>query len=55
MMLVTSRPIGAVLLDDDGILHPVEPDSHIARVTDGRLVCVRPSHAGMACHVELAA
>jgi hypothetical protein len=52
---VTSSPPGAVLLDDDGILHPVEPAEHLVRCVDGHLVCVRPAHEGMECRVELAA
>jgi hypothetical protein len=56
MVPVTPRiPLGAVLLDDDGILHPVEPAEHLVRCVDGHLVCVRPSHEGMECRVELAA
>jgi len=47
---VTPRiPLGAVLLDGDGMLHVVEPDEHLVRSVDGHLVCVRPAHEGMAC------
>lgn len=53
---VTPRiPLGAVLLDDDGMVHIVEPEEHLVRSVDGHLVCVRPAHEGMACRVELAA
>lgn len=53
---MTSRiPLGAVLLDDGGLVTVIEPDEHIARSVDGHLVCVRPAHDGMACQVELAA
>lgn len=48
-------PLGAVLLDGDGMLHVVEPDEHVVKSVNGHWVCVRPTHEGMACRVELAA
>lgn len=30
-------------------------DEHLVHLVDGRWVCVLGEHAGMACHVELAA
>lgn len=56
MVVVTPQiPLGAVLLDGDGMLHVVEPDEHVVRSVGGVWVCVRPAHKGMACQVELAA
>jgi hypothetical protein len=53
---VTPRiPLGAVLLDGNGLVTVVEPDEHVVRAVGGRWVCVRPAHEGMACQVELAA
>ena len=56
MTAVTPQiPLGAVLLDGNGLVTVVEPDEHLVRTVNGHWVCVRPAHQGMACQVELAA
>jgi hypothetical protein len=53
--VVPQIPLGAVLLDGNGLVTVVEPDEHVVRAVGGHWVCVRPTHEGMACRVELAA
>lgn len=51
MVHMTSR----ALVIEGGHIRAPKPDEHFVHLVDGRWVCVLGEHAGMACHLGLAA
>lgn len=49
---VTSRQ---TIVIENGHVRPPQLDEHLVRLIDGRWVCTLGEHAGMACHLGLAA
>lgn len=49
---MTSRK---TIVIEDGYVRPPRLDEHLVHLIDGHWVCILAEHAGMACHLGLAA